>query len=87
MTPTPPAMSLQRVATERENKAWELFISCFAEMFIGKQRGKVEWFDLISKSNVLAARQKTILQLVVISCADDLGGSAGCGRCCFLVPG
>lgn len=50
-----------------------LFISRFAEMFIWKQHGKVEWFDLISKSKCISSKTETILQLVVISCADDSG--------------
>lgn len=42
-------------------------------MFIGKQRSKVEWFDLISKSKCISSETETILQLVAISCADDSG--------------
>lgn len=68
-TPCPCTEWLQR----SENKAWELFISRFAEMFIWKQHGKVEWFDLISKSKCISSKTETILQLVVISCADDSG--------------
>lgn len=65
-------MSRQAAATQKREQSWELFISRFAEMFIRKQRGKVEWFDLISKSKCIS-KTETILQLVVISCADDSG--------------
>lgn len=71
MTPPHPPCLCREWRQRGENKAWELFISCFAEMFIGKQRGKVEWFDLISKSKCISSETETILQLVVISCADD----------------
>lgn len=58
---------------ERTKLGSYLFISRSAEMFIGKQRGKVEWFDLISKSKCISSKTETILQLAVISCADDSG--------------
>lgn len=41
-------------------------------MFICTPHGKVEWFDLISKSKCIS-KTETILQLVVISRADDSG--------------
>lgn len=31
------------------------------------------WFDLISKSKCISGKTETILQLAVISCADDSG--------------
>lgn len=58
---------------ERTKLGSYLFISRSAEMFIGKQRGKVEWFDLISKSKCISSKTETILQLAVISGADDSG--------------
>lgn len=33
----------------------------------------MEWVDLISKSKCISSKTETILQLVVISCADDSG--------------
>lgn len=70
----PPHVSADRgYRKERTKLGSYLFISRSAEMFIGKQRSKVEWFDLISKSKCISSKTETILQLVVISCADDSG--------------